>query len=246
MAVTFLLGAVVGSFLNVVVARLPRKESLVAPGSRCRECGAPIRWCDNVPLLSYCRLKGRCRECRSPIGWRYPLVEGTTGAVFTMGALSFGMVLDLLPALLFLSALVAVTAIDLEHQLIPDLITLPGIAAGFLSSLIVSRPDWKESLMGIALGGGILLIVILLSGGGMGGGDMKLAAMMGAFLGWKLTLVALFLGVLLGGLVAVLLLASGRRGRKDPVPFGPFLAAGSAASLFWGEGILRWYLGGFQ
>jgi leader peptidase (prepilin peptidase)/N-methyltransferase len=166
--------------------------------------------------------------------------------VFALSAVRFGPTPELAPALLFLLALIAVTAIDLEHQLIPDLITLPGIAAGFLSSLIVSRPGWKESLAGIALGGGILLIVILLSGGGMGGGDMKLAAMMGAFLGWKLVLVAMFIGILLGGLVAVTLLASGRRGRKDPVPFGPFLATGSAASLFWGEGILRWYLGGFQ
>lgn len=241
-----LVGTMVGSFLNVVVTRLPRKESLVAPGSHCRECGAPIRWCDNVPLLSFLWLRGRCRNCGSPIGWRYPAVEAATGAVFAVSAVRFGATLELLPALLFLSALVAITAIDLEHQLIPDVITVPGIVAGLLISPALSPLPWADALLGALLGGGIFFLIILLSRGGMGGGDMKLAAMMGAFLGWKLALVALFLGVFLGGGVAVALLVSGRRGRKDPVPFGPFLAAGSALSLFWGERLLRWYLGGFR
>jgi leader peptidase (prepilin peptidase)/N-methyltransferase len=243
---TFLLGAVIGSFLNVVITRLPRTESLLAPGSRCRECGRAIRWRDNIPLLSFFRLRGRCRDCGSPIGWRYPAVEAATGVAFALSVVRFGVTPELLPALLLLSALVAVTAIDLEHQLIPDRITLPGIAAGFLTSLAMPRLVWIDSLLGIALGGGIFFLIILLSGGGMGGGDMKLAAMVGAFLGWKLALVAFFLGVLLGGLMAVALLASGRRKRKDRVPFGPFLAVGSVLSLFWGEGLLRWYLSGFR
>lgn len=240
------MGAVIGSFLNVVITRLPRKESLVAPASRCQACRTPIRWFDNVPLLSYLWLKGRCRACGSPIGWRYPVVEGVTGAVFALSLLHFGPTLALLPALVLLSALVAITAIDLKHQLIPDMITLPGVVAGFLVSLVIPRVSWVDSLVGIFIGGGVFFLIILVSGGGMGGGDMKLAAMMGAFLGWKLALVALFVGVLSGGLVAVILLASGRRTRKDPVPFGPFLALGAAVSLFLGEGLLRWYLGGFR
>jgi leader peptidase (prepilin peptidase)/N-methyltransferase len=240
-----LLGAIVGSFLNMVIARLPRKESLVSPPSHCLACMTPIRWFDNVPLLSYLWLRGRCRACGSRIGWRYPLVEAVTAALFVLAARQFGLTPQLVLALFLLSALVAVTAIDLEHQLIPDRITLPGITVGFLGSLVTPRLTWVDSLLGILVGGGILFAIIILSGGGMGGGDMKLAAMLGAFLGWKPTLVALFLGALLGGLVAITLLASGRRKRKDPVPFGPFLAAGALVSLFWGEGLLRWYLGGF-
>ena len=245
-ASALLLGAVVGSFLNVVIARLPRKESLVAPRSRCLTCWVTIRWFDNLPLLSYLWLKGRCRECGSRIGWRYPVVEGATAVVFALSGLHFGLTRPLLPALFLLSALVAVTVIDLEHQLIPDRITLPGVAAGFLASLVIPGPTWVDSLIGILVGGGIFFVIIALSRGGMGGGDMKLAAMVGAFLGWKLTLLALFLGVFLGGFVAAVLLLGGLRKRKDPIPFGPFVSLGAAVSLFWGEGVLRWYLAGFR
>lgn len=134
-----LLGAVVGSFLNVVITRLPRKESVVTPPSRCLACMAPIRWFDNLPLLSYLWLKGRCRDCGSRIGWRYPVVEGVTAVVFALSLRHFGLTLALPPALLFLSALVAITAIDLEHGLIPDRITLPGIVVGFLTSFLTPR-----------------------------------------------------------------------------------------------------------
>ena len=235
-----------GSFLNVVIVRLPRKESIVTRRSHCLACGAMIRWFDNLPLLSYFWLKGRCRDCGSRISWRYPVVEGATAVVFALSGLHFGLTLQLLPVLLLLSALVIVTVTDLEHQLIPDRITLPGVAAGFLASLVIPGPAWVDSLIGILGGGGIFFVIIALSGGGMGGGDMKLAAMVGAFLGWKLTLLALFLGVFVGGFVAVALLVGGLRSRKDPIPFGPFVALGAAISLFWGEELLRWYLVGFR
>jgi leader peptidase (prepilin peptidase)/N-methyltransferase len=240
-----LFGALIGSFLNVVIARLPRRESVVSPGSRCQACGSAIRWHDNIPILSFLWLKGRCRDCRAPISWRYPLIEGVTGGLFALAGWQIGWRIDLIPALLFVAALIAVTAIDLQHQIIPDRITLPGIGAGFLAALITHRVSWADSLIGIVLGGGIFFAIIVLSGGGMGGGDMKLGAMIGAFLGWKLTLLGLFVAVLLGGLSAVVLLAARLRGRKDPVPFGPFLATGALVSLFWGERILRWYLAGF-
>ncbi|MFQ5899881.1 MAG: prepilin peptidase [Candidatus Methylomirabilia bacterium] len=240
-----LLGAIVGSFLNVVVARLPRKASLITPTSRCLACETPIRWFDNIPLLSFLWLKGRCRACGSPIGWRYPVVEGVTALLFVLSVQRFGLTPALIPVMLFLSALVAITAIDLEHQLIPDRITLPGIAVGFAASWVVPQPSWLDASIGILLGGGIFLVIILVSGGGMGGGDMKLGAMMGAFLGWKVTLLALLLAVVLGGTVAVVLLLTGVRGRKDPVPFGPFLAVGSLVGLFWGENLLSWYFRAF-
>lgn len=244
-AVAFLLGAAVGSFLNVVIVRLPKRESLVIPASHCRHCGAPIRWFDNVPILSFLALRGRCRACRVSIAWRYPVVEAATAGLFSLAAWRIGARIELLPALLFLCALVVITAIDLEHQLIPDRITLPGILFGLVANLLTARVSLVDSGIGILIGGGIFFLVILLSGGGMGGGDMKLGAMIGAFLGWKLALLTIFFAVFVGGAIATALLLAGVKGRKDPVPFGPFLALGAVVNLFWGAEILRWYLRGF-
>ncbi len=239
------LGAMVGSFLNVCAARLPKGKSLWMPGSACQACASPIRWYDNIPVLSFLLLGGRCRDCQERIAWRYPIVEMGTALLFSLAYLQIGWRPDLLLALVLLAALVVITAIDLEHQLILDRITLPGIVVGFLGSVLLGRSFWLNSLVGIVVGGGAFFLIIVLSGGGMGGGDMKLGAMLGAFLGWKLLLLGLFLAAFLGGAVAVALLVTGRKGRKDPLPFGPFLALGGAVSLFWGEEILRWYLSGF-
>jgi leader peptidase (prepilin peptidase)/N-methyltransferase len=239
------LGLAVGSFLNVVVARVPRRQSLWRPGSACPGCGTPIAWHDNVPLLSFVALRGRCRACGMPIAWRYPIVEAITGALFGGAYLAFGTTAHLVVALTLLAALVAITAIDLEHQIIPDVISLPGILAGVVANVATARVPWLDVLLGILVGGGSFLVIIVASGGGWGGGDMKLGAMLGAFLGWKVVLVAVFLAVVLGGALAVTLIASGVRGRKDPIPFGPFLAAGGAAGLFWGERMVQWYLGAF-
>lgn len=240
-----LLGLVIGSFLNVVVARLPERRSLWAPRSACPGCRAPLAWYDNVPLLSFAFLRGRCRACRMRIPWRYPIVEAATGALFGGAFARFGPAPELVAALLLLGALVAITAIDLRHQIIPDAITLPGIATGLLASLATKHVPVIDSLLGIALGGGLFLVIILVSGGGMGGGDMKLGAMLGAFLGWKVTLLTLFFAVLLGGSFAIVLLLSGLRGRKDPVPFGPFLALGGTVGVFGGEELVAWYLSAF-
>jgi len=240
--VAILLGAVIGSFLNVVIVRLPRNESLVMPPSRCPACGTELHWFDNIPVLSFLALRGRCRECGAPISWRYPIVETGTAALFTLAAWRSTSLADLVIAWLFLAALVAVTVIDLEHQIILDRITLPGIAVGFVTSFLGTRVSWLDSLLGILAGGGILFAVIVVSSGGMGGGDMKLGAMMGAFLGYKLALLALFLAVILGGAVALALLSTGIRRRKDPIPFGPFLAVASAVAMLWGEACVAWYV----
>lgn len=240
-----LFGLAVGSFVNVVASRLPERRSLVHPGSACPGCGVAIAWHDNIPILSFTLLRGRCRACGMAIAWRYPAVEAATGALWALAWWMWGPTLDFAVAVLFVTALVAITAIDVERQIIPDLITLPGIVAGLVANLATGRVSWVESTLGIVVGGGIFLVIILASGGGMGGGDMKLGAMFGAFLGWKVTLVALFVAVVLGGGLALVLLASGRVRRKDPIPFGPFLAAGGAVGLFWGERVIEWYLGGF-
>ena len=234
-------GLVIGSFLNVVIARLPEHRSLWIPRSACPTCGAAIAWHDNIPVLSFVLLRGRCRACAGRISARYPLVEAATAALFLGAGTRFGIGQEFAIAAILLAALVTITVIDLDHQIIPDAITLPGIVAGFLANVAAGRLSWTDSLLGIGLGGGVFFAIILASSGGMGGGDMKLGAMLGAFLGWKLALVALFAAVILGGLVAVAVLLSGRKGRKDLIPFGPFLALGGAAALFWGERWLTWY-----
>jgi leader peptidase (prepilin peptidase)/N-methyltransferase len=241
-----LTGALIGSFLNVVIVRLPRGESLAVPRSRCRACGTELQWFDNIPVLSFLALRGHCRACGAPIAWRYPFVEVATAGSFALAAWRVPSPVDLVVTCLFLAALIALTGIDLEHQILPDRITLPGIALGFLTSFLGTRVSWIDSLLGILAGGGILFAVIVLSGGGMGGGDMKLGAMIGAFLGYKLALLALFLAVIAGGIVALCLLATGIRRRKDPVPFGPFLATGAALATLWGEVTIAWYVGAFS
>jgi leader peptidase (prepilin peptidase)/N-methyltransferase len=240
------LGLIIGSFLNVVIARVPAGRSIWRPGSACPACGVPIAWYDNVPVLSFILLARRCRGCRTLIPWRYPMVEVGTAAAFVLAYDRLGPTLDFAVAGVLVSMLIAITGIDLSHQIIPDAITLPGIALGFLASLATGRVTWLESLLGIAAGGGVFFAIIMASGGGMGGGDMKLGAMLGAFLGWKLGLLAVLLGVFAGGTVAIFLLLAGRKGRKDAIPFGPFLALGGAVALLWGQELLGWYLGRFS
>jgi leader peptidase (prepilin peptidase)/N-methyltransferase len=241
-----ILGLIVGSFLNVVIARLPERRSLWGPRSMCPGCGAAIAWYDNIPVLSFVALRGCCRSCGMAIAWRYPITEATTAVLFGVAYAVLGLIPELPVALLLLAALVAITGIDLQHQLIPDAITLPGIATGFLANLLTGRVSWLDSLLGIVVGGGLFFIIIVASAGGMGGGDMKLGAMLGAFLGWKLVLLATFIAVVVGGGLAIVLMAARLRGRKDAIPFGPFLAAGGVIGLLWGERILRWYLAGFN
>jgi leader peptidase (prepilin peptidase) / N-methyltransferase len=243
--VTF--GLIIGSFLNVVIARVPERRSLWMPGSTCPGCGNAIAWHDNIPLLSFLLLRGRCRACATPIPWRYPIVEAVTATLFAAAWLRFGAdVRQFIAAVVFLAALIAITVIDLRHQIIPDAITLPGVIVGFVATLATHHISWVSSVVGILVGSGLFVAVILLSRGGMGGGDLKLGAMLGAFLGWQSLLVALFIAVMLGGLSAVVLLAARRVARKDAIPFGPFLAIGGAVALFWADPILGWYLGGFE
>jgi leader peptidase (prepilin peptidase)/N-methyltransferase len=240
-----LFGLAIGSFVNVVIVRVPQHQSLWRTRSACPACGALIAWHDNVPLVSFALLRGRCRSCGIAIPWRYPIVEAATAGLFVVAFERFGASLEFVVAAALLAALVAITAIDLQLQIIPDVITLPGIVAGVVANVATQRVSLVDSLLGIGLGGGLFFVIIVVSGGGMGGGDMKLGAMLGAFLGWKVALIALFLGVVFGGVFAIVLLASGLRGRKDAVPFGPFLALGGAVALFAGEGLLKWYLSAF-
>lgn len=245
LALVLVFGLAIGSFLNVVIARLPASESLVRPRSRCPSCGARIAWHDNIPLVSYLALRGRCRTCSVAISWQYPIVEAATAALFALAWVRFGPSPDFAVAAVLVAALVVITAIDLSHQLIPDVITLPGILAGAVANVALDRLSLVNAALGVVVGGGLFLVIILVSGGGMGGGDMKLGAMLGAFLGWKLVLVAILFAVVAGGALAAVLLLTRAKGRKDPIPFGPFLATGGTIALLWGERLMTWYLRAF-
>jgi leader peptidase (prepilin peptidase) / N-methyltransferase len=241
-------GLIVGSFANVVVFRLPRGESLVWPGSRCPACRAPIRWYDNIPLLSYLALRGRCRACGQGISRRYPLVEALTAAVFVQSVLVFGVTLRAVASIVLATLLLIVFFIDLDHYIIPNKITYPGTVAGlvFTAALAGWRAAAAAALTGIALGAFFVLINALsarvLGEEGMGMGDAKLAVMIGAFLGWPIGMVAILLGVFAGGAIGIGLLALRLKGRREHIPFGPALAAGAAAALWWGPGLMHWYV----
>jgi leader peptidase (prepilin peptidase)/N-methyltransferase len=244
----FLFGMAVGSFLNVCIYRLPRKVSLTRPRSMCPGCRSKIAFYDNIPVLSYLLLRGRCRHCGSPISLRYPVVELVSG-LFAIAVLSrYGVTLEALFLYGLISALLVVTFIDIDYQIIPDVITYPGIVIGFLMALIVGHLTWFESLLGILLGGGSLLLVAwgysaLTKREGMGGGDVKLLAMIGAFLGWQSVIFTIFAGSLIGTLAGATLAFRKGGGRKLAIPFGPFLSLGALLFLFFGPQILDWYFG---
>jgi leader peptidase (prepilin peptidase)/N-methyltransferase len=242
----FLFGSIVGSFLNVCIWRLPREESIVFPPSRCPACGAGIRPRDNLPILGWLLLRGRCRDCREPISPRYPLVELLTAVLFLLAYRKAGPTWELLAGLVLLSAMVVIVFIDLDHMIIPDVITLPGIVLGLLLTPLLPH-TLLSGVVGAAVGGlyfylAAVISHLVLKKEGMGGGDIKMAAMMGAFLGWQLLLVAIFLALLLGSATGITLLVLKRKERGDPIPFGPFLALGTVIAYFVGTPLLDWYL----
>lgn len=236
----FAFGTVLGSFLNVVIHRLPRGESLVRPRSRCPHCGTPIRPWDNVPLLSFLLLRGRCRACGAPIAWRYPLVEAFAGALLVLVYWRAGSWVDVVAGGLFTLALLAVFFVDLAHHIVPNAITYPGIAIGLLLALGQGRI--LDGLLSALGAGALFFLIAVASRGGMGGGDVKLAAMLGAFLGWPGVAVALLVAFTTGAAAGLLLIAAGRRSRRDPIPFGPSLALGGVVALFFGDALAAWYL----
>lgn len=243
----FIFGAVVGSFLNVCIHRIPSNESVAFPASHCPHCHTAIPPYDNIPILSYLLLRGRCRHCAVPISRRYPLVEMLGGIAAVAAVSAFGLSASALLVFAFLAALIVITFIDLDHQIIPDAISIPGIFVGFAAAFLPGQPSWIASLAGIALGGGSLWAVAagyewLTGREGMGGGDIKLLAMIGAFLGWKAIPVTLLLASLLGTVIGLALMAARGRDTRMAIPFGPFLAVGAVCALFWGDALIEWYL----
>ena len=243
-----LIGLIVGSYLNVLIHRIPRDKSTVLPRSSCPYCHGPIRAIDNLPVLSYLLLGGRCRNCRAPISWRYPLIELLTATLFALSFWRFGLRPELPHAILFSCLMVVLAAIDVEHLLLPDRLTLVGIPLGLALQLWHPMPGILDALLGTLIGAGILILVInywywLRGEEGMGIGDVNMLALIGAFLGWQGVLTSLVLATSSGAIVGLGLMAGGRLGLQSRLPFGFFLALGGLLSLFFGDVLTDFYRG---
>jgi leader peptidase (prepilin peptidase)/N-methyltransferase len=240
-------GLCLGSFLNVVIYRLPLGKSIVSPPSRCRNCDYLLQWYDNIPVLSWLWLRGRCRKCGTGVSIQYPIVELVTGALFVLVIWLTPVGPLLASRLILVGILIALFGIDLEHQILPNSITLPGIAVGLLFSLI-APPGWKDALIGAALGGGLLYGIawayyLWRREEGMGMGDVKMLAMIGAFLGWKAVIVTLVLSSFAGAIIGVSMMAVQKGDMKYALPFGTFLAIGTVIAMLAGDPLVAWYAG---
>jgi len=243
---SIIFGAMVGSFLNVCIFRLPKEESIIIPGSHCPHCHHPIKFYDNIPLISYLVLGGRCRYCKKSISVQYPLVEGITAISSLCLFLRYGLLWSYLFYFSFVAALIVIAVIDLYHQIIPDVISIPGIGVGLLGALLIPHITFRNSLIGMLLGGGSLFIVAtlyqwLFKREGMGGGDVKLLAMIGAFLGWEAVLLTILLSSLIGSITGIMMMVLKGKDFKYAIPFGPFLSLGAAIALFYQKEIIFWY-----
>jgi leader peptidase (prepilin peptidase)/N-methyltransferase len=242
----FVLGLVVGSFLNVCIYRLPRRESLNWPGSHCTSCDRPLSAYENIPLVSWLALRGRCRTCHARISAVYPIVELVTGIVFLAAYLLYGLSPLFVARAAFAAAMIVLFVIDLRHRILPNAITVPGIVVGFAASFWLP-PGWRSALLGLAMGGGVLFAIgevyyRLRGVEGMGMGDVKMLAMIGAFLGWPLMLLTLILASFAGAIAGGLMMAAGRGSMQEALPFGTFLAVGALVSAVAGDPIITWYV----
>ena len=244
---SFLFGLIIGSFLNVCIYRIPLKKSLITPPSSCPQCGKPVKFYDNIPIISYLLLRGKCRACRAPISIRYPIVELIVGLLSLALFFKYGLSPSYLFSFIFVAILVTISFIDLQHKIIPDVISIPGILLGIIVSIFAfGRISWLNSLIGTVGGGGFLFLVAVIferitGKEGMGGGDVKLLAMIGAWMGWRalpfIILLASLTGIIIGG--GALLLSG--RGYRVRIPFGPFLSIGALIYFFYGTELVAWY-----
>ncbi|MBU0991196.1 MAG: prepilin peptidase [Proteobacteria bacterium] len=245
--IVFLYGLCIGSFLNVCIFRIPASKSIIFPGSTCPNCNTLLKFYDNIPVLSYLILRGRCRNCHIGISMRYPITELITGVSALFVYYRFGLSIDGLIYFIFISALIVITFIDIDHQIIPDVISLPGIPVCILFACILDTMTLKDSLIGVLAGGGSLYAVawtykMLTAKEGMGGGDIKLLAMIGALLGWQGVLFTIFAGSAIGTIAGMLTMIYAKTmNMKLAIPFGPFLSAGAVLYLFYGPTIIKWY-----
>jgi len=242
---SMVLGAVVGSFLNVCIYRLPAGKSIVRPASHCPTCAHPIKFYDNIPIIGYLILGGKCRHCNERISPLYPAVELLTAVVSLLLFRRYGLSLGYLSSFLFVCALIVITFVDLKHQIIPDVITLPGVPLFALAAIFFMDVTFTDSLIGILAGGGFLFLVafgyqLLTKREGMGGGDIKLLAMLGGFLGWQSLWFIVMAASLIGAVAGISVMISRGKDSKYAIPFGPFLSIAATLYIFWGESVMRW------
>lgn len=243
----FIFGVAIGSFINVCIYRIPAETSIVKPSSRCPSCGHPIRFYDNIPILSFLILRARCRDCGAKISWRYPLIELITGLMALLLFGKFGLSLVFLVFFIFTAVLIVIAFIDLDHQIIPDILSLPGIPVFFLAAVFIVKLPWLEALIGLLIGGGVLLAIaygyeLITKREGMGGGDIKLLAMIGGFLGWKSLIFVLLFSSLTGAVVGIAAMVIKKQDTKYAIPFGPFLSMAAVAWIFWGDAFMRFLI----
>lgn len=246
-----LFGLILGSFMNVCIYRIPLKKSIVSPSSSCPECGEKIRFYDNIPLISYLLLLGKCRHCGTTLAWHYPIVEALAGFFSVALFIRYGLSYQYFLYMLFTSILLIISFIDLHHKIIPDVLSLPGIIAGWAASFVLGTVTWLDSLIGIVAGGGALFLVAVIyeritGREGMGGGDIKLLAMIGAWMGWRHLHLIILISSLTGAIVGVLCLLMAGKGLRVRIPFGPFLSLGAVICLFSGPDLMNWYFHLFQ
>jgi len=244
LSLLFLSGLVSGSFLTLCITRLPQGESIVFPPSHCDACGRRLGPVELIPVLGYIIYRGRCRSCGAPVPWWYPGLELLTAGIYVSLGYRFGLTMLAVKYAVLASLLLVIAGIDLQTYTIPDALVLAGLGCGLLF-LPLGEISWQAALPGAALGGGLLLLIAAASRGGMGGGDVKLGLVLGLFLGWQQVLVALFLAVLAGAMLGLMLIAAGRKGRRDAIPFAPFLTAGTLGALWWGRDLISWYTATF-
>ena len=242
-----IVGAVLGSFLNVCIYRVPLGKSIVFPASACESCRRELSWYENLPIISWAVLGAKCRTCKAPLSAVHPVVEALTALMFGAAAWYYGPSLLLVSRLVFGCMLIVLFAIDFEHHLLPNVITLPGIAVGIAFSLVTGEPGLVASLIGAVVGGGSLWLIAeayyrIRHEDGLGMGDVKMLAMIGAFLGWQLTIMTLVMGSLAGSVVGLVIIALRKGDMKYALPFGTFLAMGAALAATVGPGLLTWYL----
>lgn len=238
----FILGLIVGSFLNVCIYRIPRNMSIIHPGSTCPRCGHRLAWFELLPVLSYFFIRGRCRHCKADISRRYPAIEILTGFLFFAAFNQFGLSVKFFDLAVLTSLLVIISMIDIEFYIIPNRLVFLGLVAGMALGIMKDGDTLRFMAIGLAAGFGLMLLVALLSGGRMGYGDVKLSAMLGVFLGWQAVLLAIFFAFAGGAVYGLFLMLALGKSRQTAVPFGPFLAAAAIATYLWYEPVISWYL----
>jgi len=247
MVYSVLLGLISGSFINVCIYRIPLHKSIISPPSKCTNCGEKINFYDNIPLLSFFILLGKCRHCRHPVSWQYPVIETLTGLLSLALFIKYGLSYQYFIYFLFVASLIIITFIDLQHKIIPDVLSLPGIVVGLSASFFLAHISWLDSLIGIIAGGGCLFLIAftyerITGREGMGGGDIKLLAMIGAWMGWRSLPLIVLISSVTGTVIGLIFLILAGKGLRFKIPFGPFLSFGTLLYFFFGHELTGWYL----